>query len=387
MAALALRTHGSIRDLGEAAWSALLPADAPPFLEFAWLDALEVSGSVTPERGWTPCFLTLHDDDALVAAAPAYLKSHSDGEFVFDYGWARFAEERLGLAYYPKLVVGVPFTPATGPRLLVTAGRERAPIEEAFARGLAGVVERLGLSGAHVLFPPEPEAAALARAGMLHRFGLQFHWRNQGYASFDEFLSCFDSKRRNQIRRERRALDEQGTRLEIATGAELTSELADAMFELYVSTIEKFSWGRQYLNRAFFREVCARMPERLHLVIARDQASRRIVAGAFNLLGKRALYGRYWGAREERPFLHFNVCYYRAIEDAIARGLALFEPGAGGEHKLARGFAPTATHSAHLLADPALRAAVADFCRRERRAVEEEVAGAARSPVVRPLAR
>ncbi len=384
--ALELRTHESIRDIGEATWNALLPADAPPFLDYAWLEALEQHGCVRPERGWMPLLVTLHRGDDTIAAAPAYIKGNTEGEFVFDHGWARFAQERLRIDYYPKLIVAVPFTPATGPRLLIAPGVDVAPVEAAFVEGLAQVVDRLGLSSAHVLFPEERQARAFADAGMLHRFGLQYHWRNDGYAGFDDFLSRFSSKRRNQIRRERRELEKQGTRIEVLTGRDITEESVDAMFGFYVSTVEKFYWGRQYLNRAFFRDVCARMADRVHVVLARDAASGRPIGGAFNLLGARALYGRYWGASEERPFLHFNVCYYQGIEEAIARGLELFEPGAGGEHKLVRGFAPTVTHSTHYLADARLGEAVADFCARERDAVAEHVADAARDPVLRPRA-
>jgi uncharacterized protein len=380
-----LRTHGSIREIGEAAWRSLEDGETPPFLAFDWLDALEQTGCVKPERGWLPLYLSLYSDSELVAAAPAYVKGNSEGEFVFDHAWARFATDRLRLDYYPKLVVAVPFTPATGPRLLVRPGFDRKPLLAAFAAGLRAVVERLGLSGAHVLFPSAGDTEELVGAGFAARHGLQFHWHNAGYASFDDFLARFDSKRRNQIRRERRELEKQGTRVETLTGRDLNGEIVDHVFEFYSSTVNKYFWGRQYLNREFFEAVCGTMPERLHVVLARDAASKRPVAGAFNLLGPRALYGRYWGAREERPFLHFNVCFYHAIEDAILRKLELFEPGAGGEHKLARGFEPSVTYSAHHLADRRLAHAVADFVDRERQAIAEHVAEAQRSGVLRAL--
>jgi uncharacterized protein len=370
---LELSTSDSIREIGESAWSRLVGADPPPFLSFDWLDALEHSGAVRPERGWMPCFLSVRQQGQLAAAAPAYLKGNSEGEFVFDFSWARFAEEKLGLDYYPKLIVAVPFTPATGPRWLIDPDADRGLLERAFAGILGAVVKELGLSSAHVLFLPGEQARAFGDAGLVHRAGVQFHWTNAGYRSFDDFLARFGSKRRNQIRRERRELERQGTRLELLTGADITEEIADTMFEFYRSTVQKFYWGRQYLNQKFFREVCARMPERIHVVLARDAASGRAIAGAFNLIGGGALYGRYWGAREERPFLHFNVCYYAGIEDAIRRGLRLFEPGAGGEHKLARGFEPTLTHSVHYLADRRFDRAVRDFVVHEREALTEHV--------------
>jgi predicted N-acyltransferase len=321
-----------------------------------------------------PMFLGLYEDDLLVAAAPAYVKGNSEGEFVFDHGWARFAEGRLRIEYYPKLIVAVPFTPATGPRLLVAEGCERPAIVRAFATGLQAVCEKLGLSSAHVLFPAREEAEALAGAGLVHRHGLQFHWRNAGYRDFDDFIARFPSKRRNQIRRERREVARQNARLEALRGDELSSDLVDVMFEIYKSTVQKYYWGRQYLNRAFFHDVCRRMGDRILVVLARDSTNGRPIAGAFNLLGRSALYGRYWGALEERPFLHFNVCYYFGIEQCIERRLELFEPGAGGEHKLARGFEPAVTHSVHYVRDRRLEEAVRDFAEREREAIAEHVA-------------
>jgi hypothetical protein len=364
-ATLELHTHSSIRDVGEAEWDALLQPDDPPFLSFAWLDALEQTGCVRPDRGWAPLLLTLREDDELVAAAPAYVKGNSEGEFVFDHGWARFAEGRLGVEYYPKLIIAVPFTPATGKRLLIKQGADQREVTAAFAQALRQLVDHFGLSSAHVLFPAEEQAELLSEHGLTLRLGVQFHWRNEGYGTFDDFLGRFNSKRRNAIRRERRELERQGTRLESLSGRELTPDLVDHVFEFYRATVERFYWGRQYLNRDFFHEVVARMPDAIHVVLARDASSKKPIGGAFNLVSPRALFGRYWGAREERPFLHFNVCYYRGIEDAIARGLQLFEPGAGGEHKLSRGFDPSATYSVHHLADPRLAAAIADFTRRE----------------------
>ena len=361
-----VETRASLQSVGREAFEKLVGDDLPPFLSFDWLDALEHTGCVEPERGWLPLHLLLLRGEDLVAMAPAYIKGNSEGEFVFDHQWAHFSEARLGVAYYPKLIVAVPFTPATGPRLIIGKGYAPQVIVDIMQEGIQEICQRMGLSGAHVLFPDEEEANQWERAGALHRIGVQFHWRNRGYASFDDFLrQALPSKRRTQIRRERRALVEQGVRLSTLTGTALSPELADIAYELYLSTVDKFVWGRQYLNRAFFREVFRRLPERIQLVLARDRDGQ-VLAGAFNLIGRRTLYGRYWGAFSELPFLHFNVCYYHGVEYCIEHGLELFEPGAGGEHKRVRGFEPTLTHSVHILSDPRLTRVIADFLQRER---------------------
>jgi predicted N-acyltransferase len=369
---LSMRTHESIRSIGRARWNELVSAEEAPQLAFEWLDALERTGCVGAERGWLPLHLTLEHGDQILAAAPAYLKGNSEGEFVFDHSWARFAEGSLGIDYYPKLVVAVPFTPATGPRLLMRPEADRERVVQAFAEGLTLLCEKLSASGAHVLFPDRHQAAELGEAGLVERYGVQFHWHNHGYASFDDFLARFSSKHRNQIRRERREMKDRGIEITALTGSDLTPELADRAYEFYASTVDKFPWGRRYLKRAFFEEIFSTMPERLHFVVARD-GSGNALGGAFNLLGKHALWGRYWGASADVPFLHFNVCFYFGIEECIRRGLARFEPGAGGEHKLARGFEPTITHSAHYLQDARLRSAVRDYLERERAAVREQV--------------
>jgi predicted N-acyltransferase len=374
-------THASIRDLGEADYRALLRPETPPFLRFEWLDALERTGAVAPNRGWLPMHLAFRKNGETIAAAPAYVKGNSEGEFVFDHAWARFAHGELGVSYYPKLVVAVPFTPATGPRLLAKQGVDESEIVDAFAVALRRVAEHAGLSSAHVLFPTEAQASALAERGLLERHGVQFHWQNGGYRTFDDFLARFDAKHRHQIRRERRELAERGVSLDVLTGSDLRVSDADFVFDFYVATVDKFPWGRRYLSREFFEEVLSSMPESLHVVVATDKSKRRL-AGAFNLLGERALYGRYWGALAEVPFLHFNVCFYKGIEEAIARGLATFEPGAGGEHKRARGFEPTVTRSVHHICDRRLRAAIADYLRREVPSVDEEVEEA--DPVLKP---
>jgi hypothetical protein len=383
LSTIELSTHESVREIGEVEWNALMREDTPPFLKWTFLDTLERTGCVTPDRGWLPCHLALRQGGVLVGIAPAYLKGNSEGEFVFDHGWASFAEGRLRIPYYPKLIIAVPFTPATGPRLLVRPGSDMNELVRALSGGLVKLSKRLSVSSAHVLFPSEDQALAFAGAGFAHRVGLQFHWQNLGYATFDDFLSRFTSKRRNQIRRETRAPAEQGLELVAMNGKELGPELIDAMYGFYLSTVNKYHWGRQYLNRAFFEELCARQPEDVLAVVARDKASGKAIAGAFNLVGGGALYGRYWGATEDRPFLHFNVCYYRGIAECIERKLSLFEPGAGGEHKLARGFEPTLTHSAHHLVDRRLDAAVRDFVERERQQVSKHVCAYKEDPVIR----
>lgn len=368
-----LRTHRAMRDLDPVEWDRLLRDQAVPHMSWAFLDALEVTGCVRPEVGWLPQHLSLHRDGKLMALAPAYLKGNSDGEFVFDHSWARFCYENLGAEYFPKLVIAAPFTPATGPRLLHSADVSVEDAHLAFVHGLMRLTESAGLSSGHILFVNEPSAALLESAGMCRRSGVQYHWRNDGYSSFDDFLSRFSSKRRHQIRRERREISDRGIELITRSGDELGAENIDHMYEFYCSTVEKHFYGRRYLNREFFHEICGRMPKQIMVVMARDKGAIKPFAGAFNLIGERALYGRYWGAREERPFLHFNVCYYAGIEACIERGLECFEPGAGGEHKHVRGFESTITHSLHYLRDPRLRGPVEQFLGQERAAIREHL--------------
>ena len=251
---LSLRTHDSIRSIGRERWNELCSADESPQLAFEWLDALERTGCVGAERGWLPLHVTLERGEEILAAAPAYLKGNSEGEFVFDHSWARFAEGSLGIDYYPKLVVAVPFTPATGPRLLFRPGVDRTRVVQAFAEGLSLLCEKLPASGAHVLFPDRAQAAEFRDAGLVERYGVQFHWHNRGYSTFDDFLGRFSSKHRNQIRRERREMKDRGIELVALSGRELTPELADSAYEFYVSTVDKFPWGRRYLKRAFFAQ-------------------------------------------------------------------------------------------------------------------------------------
>lgn len=371
---IAFQTHESIREIPKADWNRLLGEEGVPYLRWEFLEALEATGCVKPEVGWAPAYLSVSKQDVIQGVAPAFVKGNSEGEFVFDHSWANFAEQRLGVDYYPKLIVACPFTPATGPRLLVQKGEHETELFRGLCAGIAEFLKGSELSSAHVLFPRSDQAEEFGGVGFAMRHGIQFHWQNAGYQHFDDFLSRYNSKRRNQIRRERRELSRQGIELQVLTGKDITPEIVDHAYAFYLSTVRKYFWGRQYLNRAFFEEICSRMPEQILIVLAFEKSGRHCLGGAFNLLGGRRLFGRYWGAHDDIKYLHFNVCYYQGIEECIRRGLEVFEPGAGGEHKIARGFEPTCTYSAHLLKHPVLNAAVRDFLQRERTAVEEQLA-------------
>jgi len=366
-----LRVHRSIREIPEETWNALQGVSEAPFLSWAFFDILEKTGCTRPQVGWYSHHLSLYEDDKLVAAVPAYVKGNSEGEFVFDHGWAN-AADRAGIEYYPKLLVAVPFTPATAPRLLIRPGEDERKLAGVLGEGLRQLVERMEISSAHVLFPPAHQAEMLEEAGLAHRYGLQYQWKNAGYATYDDFLARFSSKRRNQWKRERREMERQGISIETLRGRDITPEIVDVMFGYYTSTVEKFYWGRRYLNRAFFEEIAVKLSGGVEIVLAKQNG--KPIAGALNFAGKDALYGRYWGASEDRPFLHFNVCYYHSIDECIRRKLGRFEPGAGGEHKVSRGFEPTITHSAHHLRDPRLDAAVRDYLGREREVLAQEAA-------------
>lgn len=357
-----------MRDIPRDAWNALVPEEGLPFLEWDWLNALEESGSVTRERGWQPSHLTLWEGARLVAAAPAYLKYDSHGEFVFDWTWAS-AADRLGFRYYPKLVLAIPLTPATGARLLVAAGEDRPARMAQLLRGAVELARGEGLSSIHVLFPREEEAEALAAVGFAIRLGVQYHWRNAGYQSADDYLARFRSKRRHQLKRERRAPGEQGIELRTIRGDALADVDPEQVFRIYASTVDKYFFGNRYLTPAFFKLVLERFRSRVEVVEARKDG--KLIAGAFNVASPKVLYGRYWGCFEEYPFLHFNVCLYHSIDEAIARGIERFEPGAGGEHKLVRGFEPSLTRSAHWIFHPRLDAAVRNFIEQEGAAIAE----------------
>jgi predicted N-acyltransferase len=367
VSAFSARTVAGLAEVPPADWDACA-GDDNPFLGHAFLEALEASGSATAKTGWLPQHLLVEDAAGrIVAAAPLYLKSHSYGEYVFDWGWAD-AYARAGDRYYPKLQCAVPFTPVPGPRLLV---RPEAPegTRDALVEALTEVARRLRVSSLHVTFPTEPEWRALGDAGFLQRQGQQFHWHNRGYRDFDDFLEALASRKRKQIRRERRDAVAGGIDVRVLTGAAILPRHWDAFFRFYISTSDR-KWGDPYLTRRFFDLIGERLADRIALVIAEKDG--RIIAGALNLVGKEALYGRNWGCLGDFPFLHFECCYYQAIEFAIARGLARVEAGAQGPHKIQRGYLPVPTYSAHWIADPALERAVADFLRRETRALERE---------------
>lgn len=356
-------------------WNALAGADESPFLDWDWLFAMEHSKSAVRASGWGPCHLAIRQGKSrrLVAACPLYLKGHSMGEFVFDHGWAD-AAERAGIRYYPKLLVGVPFTPHGGRRFLTAtdAAAERPRLIAALGRALTRLCADNRLSSVHVNFCAPDEAAALRPLGFLERLGYQYHWRNAGFTAFDDYLGALKSKRRYAVRHERAALAAQGVTIRVHAGEEIPDAIFGPMFDLYLSTIEKLYWGRQYLTREFFSEMRARFKRHVCLVCA--YRGRKLIAGTFNLQKAGVLYGRYWGCFEDLKYLHFNVCYYAAIEHCIQSGITRFEPGAGGEYKWLRGFDPALTHSAHFIPHEGLRRAIGNFLVRERREVEAWIA-------------
>jgi uncharacterized protein len=342
-----------------------------PFISHAFLSALEDSGSATAATGWMPHHFLLKDGSGqLLAALPCYLKSHSLGEYVFDHGWAD-AYERAGGDYYPKLQAAVPFTPVTGRRLLVPEGPERASHEAVLLKAAREISERRGVSSLHLTFLSHEEWALAGKLGFLQRMDQQFHWRNRGYESFNDFLAALSARKRKVIRKERQQALAADIKIEWVTGKDLTEAHWDAFFAFYMDTGSR-KWGSPYLTRSFFSLIGERMADDVLLVMAKRGG--RTIAGAFNFIGADTLYGRYWGAIEEHPLLHFEVCYYQAIAFAIEHGLASVEAGAQGAHKLARGYLPVTTYSAHFISDPALRRPVADYLARERIAVAHETA-------------
>jgi predicted N-acyltransferase len=338
-----------------------------PFVSHAFFLSVEESGSAVARTGWGPRHLLARLDGQIAGVVPCYLKSHSQGEYVFDRGWAD-AYERAGGRYYPKLQVSVPFTPATGPRLLIRNGVDKDQIGTTLAGGLVALCEATKASSVHVTFARETEAKFLAAHGFLLRNDQQFHWRNEGYGSFEDFLASLNSRHRKAIKRERRDAVASGITIHALTGSEITEDAWDAFFAFYMETGSR-KWGRPYLTRSFFSLIGERMAKDVLLVMAKRNG--RWIAGAINFIGSDTLFGRNWGAIEHHPFLHFEVCYYQAIEFAIGRGLKTVEAGAQGEHKLARGYLPQTTYSAHFIADPDLRRAIADYLKRERAYVAE----------------
>lgn len=358
-----------IADIPATQWDALACTPGTPvnpFVLHAFLKALEDSGSVGPETGWRPAHLELTVDGRIAGAAPLYVKTHSYGEYVFDQSWAD-AFARAGGRYYPKLLSAVPFTPATGPRLL--AGGDQST-EDLLALSLQQVAERMRVSSAHLNFVTEALWTRLERFGFLRRTDQQFHWNNNGYARFGDFLTELSSIKRKNLKRERGQALEQGIAIEWITGRDIQERHWDAFYDFYMDTGSR-KWGSPYLTRAFFSLVGANMSDHILLIMAKRAG--RYIAGALNFIGSDTLYGRNWGAIEHHPFLHFEVCYYQAIDFAIAKGLARVEAGAQGAHKLARGYLPVPTYSLHWIADPGFRTAVARYLEQERAAVAEGI--------------
>lgn len=379
--AYTLRVLDRVREVPATTWDAMLGEESSPFVEHAWLDMLEETGCVGDDTGWMPAHLSLWRGDALVAVAPSYVKGHSEGEFVFDWSWADLAN-RMGVRYYPKVVLAVPFTPATGDRVLVAPGEDRGLMTRLIAGAAREWCSRFKGGGVHVLFPREEpaESQAWEQSGYLRREGFQFHWFRNGATSFDEYLARFTSKQRNQIKRELRGVHDHGVTVETLPPEGHTRELARTMHGFYASTIENHGmWGRMYLREAFFEAVVERFRDRLAWVVARARDGEP-VGGAFNVVKGRRLYGRYWGASVQLPYLHFVVCYYAGIRHCVERGLDVFEPGAGGEHKRARGFVPTLTRSFHWLADGRMRSVIGQHVARERERVREHVASEGGEP-------
>ncbi len=397
---LRIRVVPSLAEVPAAAWDACAAGDAGdalkltsedklspelstqafrpnPFVSHVFLSSLEQSFSVGARTGWQPQHLLAEGPDGtLLGAMPCYVKSHSRGEYVFDQGWAD-AFERAGGDYYPKLQVAAPFTPVTGPRLLARPGPLADAVRGALGDALAEIAADNGLSSAHVTFLTEPEWRLLGERGYLQRTDQQFHWQNEGYASFADFLARLSSRKRKTIRRERKDALSPGIEVAWLTGSDLTESVWDAFFAFYMDTGSR-KWGRPYLTREFFSIVGQTMRDRILLVMAKRAG--RYIAGAINFIGAGTLYGRNWGAIEHHPFLHFELCYYQAIDYAIAHKLGRVEAGAQGEHKLARGYLPHTTYSAHYVVNPALRRAIAEYLARERayvQAVGEELAAAA----------
>ena len=339
-----------------------------PLVSFAFLSALEDSGCAVRRTGWQGHHLRLETAQGrLLGAVPCYLKSHSQGEYVFDHGWSD-AFERAGGRYYPKLQCSVPFSPVTGPRLLVGKGENEGAVKAGLAEGLKLVTDKLGVSSAHVTFATEPDVATLEAAGFLHRTDQQFHFFNESFSTYDDFLATLASRKRKAMKKERREALADGISIDWLTGKDITESAWDDFYAFYMDTGGR-KWGRPYLNRQFFSLIGERMADDILLVMARRNG--RYIAGAINFIGGDALYGRHWGCIEDHPFLHFEVCYHQAIDFAIAKGLKRVEAGAQGEHKLARGYMPVTTHSAHFITHPGLARAVGDYLQRERRDVEE----------------
>jgi predicted N-acyltransferase len=362
------RLAGRAFDIGRAAWNACAGTEHP-FTRYEFFDAVEASGSATAKTGWRPLHLVVERNGRIEGILPLYLKNHSQGEYVFDHAWAD-ALERAGGDYYPKLQASVPFTPATGRRLLIAPNVDEDAMRAALLSPGANAVKELKASSLHITFLTEDEWRAAGAAGYLLRTDQQFHWENRGYSSFEQFLGELNSSKRKNLRKEREAVRAEGVEFDWLTGSDLTEAVWDTFFEFYMDTGGR-KWGHPYLTREFFSRVGASMADQILLVMAKRNG--RYIAGALNFFGDGILFGRNWGCTEFVPFLHFETCYYQAIDFAIARGLRKVEAGAQGAHKLMRGYMPTTTYSAHYIAHPGLRRAVDDYLKRERDAVAEHI--------------
>lgn len=357
----------AVDEIEASRWDAIAGSDYP-FTRHSFLQALEASGAVSARRGWQPRHVVVERDANLVAIMPMYEKQHSYGEYVFDWAWAD-AYQRHGLAYYPKWLAAIPFTPATGPRLCVAGGENHADIAQQLLPILADRAAANGVSSVHVLFPDAGQAEAMDCGGFELRTGAQYHWFNRGYTDFDDFLAGFNARKRKSLKRERRQVAEQSLELEVLEGPQISPEIWRQFYRFYQSTYAKRSGHGGYLGLEFFTGIGATLPAHIVMVLARLRG--RIVAGALNFRDSTTLYGRYWGCEAEFDALHFEACYYQGIDYCIRRGLSRFDPGAQGEHKIQRGFEPIRTYSRHWLAHPGFRAAVADFLQRERLGMDE----------------
>lgn len=374
-AQIEVQVHGSLSDIEPGEWDACACPEAAdggrpldPFTTHRFLKALEDSGSVGPGTGWNPQYLTAHLDGQMIACAPLYAKSHSQGEYIFDHNWAH-AYEGAGGRYYPKLQMAVPFTPATGRRFLVRDGYEGIG-QSALVQGVVQLASNNGVSSVHITFCTSEEAEMGEQMGLMLRATQQFHWVNEGYADFDAFLNSLSSRKRKNIRKERRQANDFGGEIVMLTGDDLKPEHWDSFWRFYQDTGSR-KWGSPYLTRHFFDIAQETLRDDILLALAVDEDVP--IAGALNFIGRETLYGRYWGCIEHHPCLHFELCYYRAIDYAIDHGLKRVEAGAQGEHKLARGYLPSLTHSLHWIGDPGFAKAVANYLEAERDAVEEEI--------------
>jgi predicted N-acyltransferase len=365
---VALRVVHRIADVAQDRWDRLV-GNTPPFLKWDWLDCLEQTDCVNEQTGWLPHHIVVERGLDLIAACPMYLKLHSMGEFVFDYEWAE-AAHRAGIQYYPKMLVGVPFTPVTGRRFLTAEGEDRPDLVRFMGQALAKIAADNKISSVHVNFCLADERDALEPVGFFPRNGIQFHWQNHNFSSFNDYLGSFRSDRRNKVKRERREMTERGITIRAYEGEELTQTHLRTMFRLYKGHVDRLYYGRQYLTQEFFDDLQRRFASHVCLMLA--ERDGKFIAGTFNVRDDTALYGRYWGAFEEHPFLHFNVCYYSAIEHSIHLGLQRFEAGAGGSFKQLRGLDPEHTTSVHYIVDGKFRRAVERFLNQEREMIRQK---------------